>query len=984
VRNSTFPQGRTGRMFVLFASLAGLSGASAQVQSVTQNGATLVVPQAVLPGAQVGIAPGTGGSGGGTTPPTAPTVTPTALSFTFAVGTLPPVAQTLTINSAAPVFWNTTIATTVGPVDANMWLKVTPSTGTTVAEPNPSVSVTPLFLPIGAYSAIITVDTLNGAAHVAVTLTVTAQFTVAPSSLTFNYLIGGAAPATQTLTASSEPTPLPFTVRASTSNGGSWLSTTAVPGLATPNVITVSATPGTLAAGSYTGQILLTPVSGAAITVPVTLVVTSPLPPTLSVTDLTQTFSLEQNSTPIGGHVLVFNTGNGTLNYTATSVSDQGTWLQLAATNGTATAITPGFVAFKVNPAGLTPGIHSGKITIANAQSTGAQFVVNVMLTVSPASQSLQLSQTGLAFTMAVNGPPPQTQSFSIANLGLGSAGWTASAHTLTGNWLSATPLSGASFDAEAGTPITVTANSLGLAAGKYFGSVNVSAPDAVNSPQTVSVELDVTASAGISLSTGGMILTAPAGSPIPQTQQVTITNPGFAPATYVAPPSASPSWLTVTQPIGTLMPGTNTVTISGNFASLVGLNNGTVTFIFGDNTTQTLTVAALATGGAGTATIGSSAAREFRPAAAAACSGGVPGLLVEAIGQPVSQAKLRVATPHALRAQVIDGCGNPVIVQRGGSVRTTFSTENIPVTLNDIGGGYWEGTWTPATAATSSTVTVSANVGGTTITQNVLVSIEAAAADAPAQPGAVVNSASSAQATPQVLTPGAYFTLYGLGLAGTDSPYASATPFPTTLNGAQLFMGGIPLPLAYASASQVNALAPQALNANTSYQLVIQRGSTISTPFAITVASRQPGIFTADSSGSGQGAVQIAGSAVLAGPTGNNSRPAVRGTEYLSIYATGLGPVAGPNGEAAPGDGVAAPLTPLFNLKDTAKVTIGGVDAQVVYAGLAPTQVALYQVNALAPAGAAAGSAIPVTIMLTNPVDGTTIQSNTVTVALQ
>ena len=94
-------------------------------------------------------------------------------------------------------------------------------------------------------------------------------------------------------------------------------------------------------------------------------------------------------------------------------------------------------------------------------------------------------------------------------------------------------------------------------------------------------------------------------------------------------------------------------------------------------------------------------------------------------------------------------------------------------------------------------------------------------------------------------------------------------------MNGTQLFLGGQPLPLMYASAGQVNALIPQNLNPNTSYQLVVQRGSTISVPAPLTVTEYQPGIYTLDLSGAGQGIVEIAGTTLLAAPAGNGSRPA-------------------------------------------------------------------------------------------------------------
>ncbi len=253
----------------------------------------------------------------------------------------------------------------------------------------------------------------------------------------------------------------------------------------------------------------------------------------------------------------------------------------------------------------------------------------------------------------------------------------------------------------------------------------------------------------------------------------------------------------------------------------------------------------------------------------------------------------------------------------------------------------------------------------------------------AAAVPSGVVNAASPAAAA-QVVVPGGYIAIYGNNLASNGSPFASSVPFPTMLNGTQVTIGGEKLALSYASAAQVNAIVPFDLKPNTSYPLVVTPGSTASAPVNVTAAELQPAIFTQSASGSGQGAILINGTGLLAGPAGNGSRPAIRGTEYLQIFCTGLGTVSGTDGEAPPPIGALAPLSPLFSTNTMVTVTIGGVPAPVLYAGLTPGVANLYQVNVLAPAGAAAGDNIPLVITATNPSDGVTAQSNPVSVALQ
>jgi uncharacterized protein (TIGR03437 family) len=215
-------------------------------------------------------------------------------------------------------------------------------------------------------------------------------------------------------------------------------------------------------------------------------------------------------------------------------------------------------------------------------------------------------------------------------------------------------------------------------------------------------------------------------------------------------------------------------------------------------------------------------------------------------------------------------------------------------------------------------------------------------------------------------------------------SALANTIPLPEDLNTTRLFLGGQQLPLLYAGPGQVNALIPQKLNPNTLYQLMVQRGSTLSAPIPLIVAEYQPGIYTLDLSGSGQAIIEIAGTTLLAAPTGTGSRPVQRGSEYLTIFATGLGPVAGTNGEGPPEDGSAAPLGAVYQTTGTVSATIGGVDVPVLFSGLTPSLVGLYQVNVLVPATAPVGDAVTLALTVTNPVTGKSFRSNTVTLAIQ
>jgi uncharacterized protein (TIGR03437 family) len=301
------------------------------------------------------------------------------------------------------------------------------------------------------------------------------------------------------------------------------------------------------------------------------------------------------------------------------------------------------------------------------------------------------------------------------------------------------------------------------------------------------------------------------------------------------------------------------------------------------------------------------------------------------------------------------------------------------------VGGGVWEATWAPATAGTSVALNVAATAGSLSnnaslsALSTVTVTVIAAGANSAPQPTGVANAASAGQAIPGVVTPGSYIAIYGTGLAGTGSPSASSIPLPTTLNGTQIFLGGVPMPLLYAGAGQVNAVVPEGIAPNASYPLVVVRGTAQSVPVPLTVTQLQPAAYTVNTSGSGPGIVTNA----LTGGLISTSNPAHAG-DYLVIYGTGMGALEGPSGETQPGDGAGAPGDVVFHTKAAVSVTVGGVKVPALFSGLTPSFVGLYQVNIQVPDGVAPGDAVPVVITAEDSATSATASSNTVTIAVQ
>ena len=214
--------------------------------------------------------------------------------------------------------------------------------------------------------------------------------------------------------------------------------------------------------------------------------------------------------------------------------------------------------------------------------------------------------------------------------------------------------------------------------------------------------------------------------------------------------------------------------------------------------------------------------------------------------------------------------------------------------------------------------------------------------------------------------------SVFGVNLAPGIAVASLAPPLPFTLGGTTLTMeNGIQtIPLFFVSPMQVNFQVPFITTGP--QQLTIMQG-TQSVTIPVNLVSYAPALFSTNSQGSGQAATIIANTAIVAAPTGMfpGSRPAKIG-EYVSIYCTGLGDVSN-----RPTLGNPSPGGPLAQTLTTPTVTIGGVKSTVIFSGLAPGYVGLYQVNALVPAGVAPGSAVSIVLSIGG------VTSNTVTIAV-
>jgi len=898
------------------------------------------------------------------TPPASLTLSPTTLTFNTTVGGPAPQAQTVSVSASgnAAVPYSAAATTSSG----GNWLSVSPASGTTPG--TVTASVNPSGLTVGSYTGTITI-TSSGASNspqtVTVNLTVSNPSTLAisPTSLTFNLPPGGAsAVAPQSVGVFAGTATPSFTVTTSTTAGGNWLTATGA--TSAPGSILVSVNAGMLAAGNiWTGSVnISSPTSNpSTVSIPVTVNAPSAAGPQMVVAPANVLLSYTQGATADEQRIGVLNAGGGTINFSATAQTTSCSgWLTLLNSSGTATPTVPGVIGFMVSPSGSSQTCR-GTITVTDG--SGNTTVVPVSMAISAQSQALQLSQTAMTFQAAPNGPATASQSFQVLNPGFPALPWTIGAHALTGgNWLVVEPITGAAQQqGAAGTPVTVSVNPQGLSSGTYYGTIQVLAAGANNSPQTLTVTLIVTA-AGTSpspiASPNGVIITG--SGTTADTQTVSISNPGTGTVSFTSTSIADDggNWLSVTPANGSIAAGASTsLSLTANMSGLsAGRRHATLRVGFSDGSVQTVDVTLAISGTASTLAAG-----------VATC--GSADLAVE-LQSPAQNflVNARVGVPLLL---LVKDCAGNAVSNVGGSADVLINgTTDIRLTY--AGSGLWSGVWTPSVATPSVTLAayalalkssgVAAGASGATGV------VMAAPSPAPSYVAAVLNAASFQ--LPGLVAPLGMVSIFGSGLADSQQS-VSSVPFPTTLAGAQLMIGGQPLPLFYASDGQINAIVPTAIAANEHDQLIVVRDTTQSAPADLLVADNNPGIFTFNQSGSGQGAILNAVSGVLAAPAGTapGSAPVTAGN-YVSIYLSSLGAVSNP-----PADGNPAGSNSTTNLTPT--VTIGGAPAAVSYSGLAPGEVGVYQINAIVPAGVT-GGAVPVVVTLGNGI------SNTVTIAIQ
>ncbi len=201
-------------------------------------------------------------------------------------------------------------------------------------------------------------------------------------------------------------------------------------------------------------------------------------------------------------------------------------------------------------------------------------------------------------------------------------------------------------------------------------------------------------------------------------------------------------------------------------------------------------------------------------------------------------------------------------------------------------------------------------------------------------------------------VAPGGLISIYGQNMSAA-SFVAGSVPLSTSLGNSCLGVNGTPIPLLYASSQQINAQLPFNVSGNATLTMHTPGG--ISSNFLFTVQPTAPSVFMSGAAGPETGLALIVRNANNQLVTPTNPLHAL---DSVTIYLTGMGQTT-PAIQA----GQPAPSKPLATAAVAPLITLGGASLSVSYAGLAPGEIGVYQVNATVPAGVPTGLTVPLVI---------------------
>ncbi|MBI5085895.1 MAG: hypothetical protein HZB13_15005 [Acidobacteria bacterium] len=344
---------------------------------------------------------------------------------------------------------------------------------------------------------------------------------------------------------------------------------------------------------------------------------------------------------------------------------------------------------------------------------------------------------------------------------------------------------------------------------------------------------------------------------------------------------------------------------------------SGVVNFRIG-NEVRPLRVTYIEGGSLGT--IGSASSSRATPRQAAACAATQVFLTETELPDSFS---ISANAPRALMAEVWDDCG---AWRPDATVTANFSNGDSPIQLRSFGNGSYSAVWTPALPLVGTRVTVQASSGTLTpAEQTIRGDVLPDDSGLPVlEPDGVLSSLNPKRGA--ALSPGMVAAIYGRNMSGTT----------------ELLIGGIPAYLFSISDTQLLAQIPTELEPDRNYSVVLTANDMAATLPGIYLAPVQPGVAASDD-----------GRLIARHTDGkpvDASNPAKPGEEViLDLVGMGATTPAIATGKSSPSDPPATTVT-------LPEVTIDGQNAQVLFSGLTPGGIGLYQINLIVPGTVSAG----------------------------
>ncbi len=468
------------------------------------------------------------------------------------------------------------------------------------------------------------------------------------------------------------------------------------------------------------------------------------------------------------------------------------------------------------------------------------------------------------------------------------------------------------------------------MPAGGYYALVQISDPDSLNSPQYLTVVLEITAADSPALpqpDPEGLLFVAKAGGTPTPPQSVNLFASTATPTTFHATATSGGAWLMISPVSGV----TNTqspasVSVTANPANLPpGVYTGEVTFALATTQTEStnVTLVVLPAG----ATLSPS---EKTRAAVAGCT---PAKLALVQTGLVNSFAAPAGWPASLAVRLVDDCGSPV---PSGQVVATFSNGDPALTmkLTDPNAGLYSATWSPGRAADTVTMTAHASAPNlVAAVSNITGSVRANKAPVLATNG-MLNSVNPVVGAP--LAPGTLAQVSGSSLAPSPAQ-ADSLPLQTTLNGTQVLIGPLAAALFSVSDGLLNVQIPTDLQPDKEYPVIVATSGGLTLPDTITTAKATPSVMVnADNSVTALHGADFS-------PVTADSPAMANETILLSLVGMGATDPPLATGAAAPADTPASVVTPAI-------VTIAGEQATVLFAQLTPGAVGMYQIGVVVP----------------------------------